>query len=224
MGFINFPSPTPLFPVLSPLTWSRNKEPSQNTETNVAISGREYQIARQVYPRWLFTLRYGGDSWLRDQTQNTIPQAPLGYTEFTQLSGLFLQCLGSYGEFFYTDPDDSSRLAVPCGVTDGASTTYKLYYTWGTGPFTPALTIPVGGVNTIDVLYLNGIAQNPLSYSLDATATQVVFNSPPSAGLAITIDLHFYFRCRFMEDGNQFEEWSKNLWENKELKIMSVKP
>lgn len=224
MGFINFPSPTPVFPVLSPLTWSRKKEPSQNTETNVAVSGREYQIARQVYPRWLFTLKYGDDAWLRDQTQNSTPQIPLGYTEFTQLTGLFLQCLGSYGEFFYTDPDDNSRFAVVCGTTDGVSTTYKLYYTWGTGPFTPGLTIPVGGVNTIDALYLNGVLQSPLTYHLDSTNTLVVFNSAPATGQVITVDLHFYFRCRFLEDSELFEQWAQNLWENKELKFQSVKP
>jgi hypothetical protein len=59
---------------------------------------------------------------------------------------------------------------------------------------------------------------------LDATRTQIVFTSAPSSGVVITADFHFYFRCRFLADVEEFSQWAKNLWELKELKFQSVKP
>jgi hypothetical protein len=161
---------------------------------------------------------------LREQTQNITPEPPVGYTEWQQLCGLFLQCLGAYGEFFYTDPDDNSRFNVPCGITDGGSFQYPLYYSWGVGPFTPPMTIPVGGVKTLDAVYLNNVPVNPANYALDSTRTLLQFNFIPTIGQTLSVDLHFYFRCRFLEDAELYEQWAKNLWENKELKFWSVKP
>ncbi len=45
---------------------------------------------------------------------------------------------------------------------------------------------------------------------------------PTNADL-ITADFHFYFRCRFMDDTEEFSQWAKNLWELKTLKFQSVK-
>lgn len=226
MAFINFPSPTPVFPALSPLAWSVNKVPfNEKTLTEKAISGNEYFILRQVIPRWEFTLRYGGDSWLRDQTQNTTPYGPLsGHVELEQLAGLFLACLGSYGEFYYSDPDDNSRSGQGVAQADGVKTTFPVFFHWGTGPFTPTAYYPVTGIQSMDTVYFNGSPISPTLYTLDSTNTKLVFTSPPSAGTVIAADFHFYFRCRFLNDVEEFEQWAYNLWEKKELKFQSVKP
>lgn len=224
MSFITFPSPTPVFPALASQAWSVHKEPSFKTTTDVSISGREYQIARQVIPRFEFTLTYGGDTWLRDQTQNITPFNPLsGYTELEQLAGLFLACLGSYGEFYYSDPDDNSRLGVTIGTTT-AATIYQIYFSWGTGPFTPPAFYPVGGVQTINAVYLDGMLISSADYTLDSTRTRLVFFTAPGAGKILTIDFSFYFRCRFLNDVEEFSQWAINLWESKSLKFQSVKP
>lgn len=234
MSYIFFPSPTPVFPALPPLAWSVHKKPIMASRVTIAMTGRENQLACCVYPRWSFTLTYGGSSWLRDQTQNIVPEAQLaGLTELQQLSGLFLQCLGSYGEFYYSDPDDNSRYAQPVATADGVTTTFQLYYTWGTGPFSPALSIPVGGVQTLDAIYFNGSPPPPYtpgpppsgySWTLDATNTKVVFNTPPPAGTIITADLHFYFRCRWLDDTMDYSQFAQNLWEVKQVQFESVKP
>jgi hypothetical protein len=38
------------------------------------------------------------------------------------------------------------------------------------------------------------------------------------------MDLHFYFRCRFLEDHLDFSQILLNRWEAKEVKFESVKP
>jgi uncharacterized protein (TIGR02217 family) len=225
MSYIFFPSPTPVFPALPVLGWSVHKKPLMASRTATFITGRETQLACCVYPRWAFTLTYGGNSWLRDQTQNIVTDPTLaGLTEFEQISSLFLQCLGSYGEFYYSDPDDNSRMAQNVPISSDTQTTFPLYYSWGSGPFTPSLTIPVGGIQSLDAVYINGALVSPSTYSLDATNTQIIFTSAPGTGITITADFHFYFRCRFLTDTLSFSQFSQNLWELKEIQFESVKP
>lgn len=225
MSFINFPSPTPLFPVLSPLSWVRHKKPGLASTAHIAASGRTHRLGRAVYPRWSFDLTYGGDSWLREQTQNITPDARrFGQTELEQISGLFVYVLGSYGEFYYDDPDDDSRLAQAVGVGNGSQTIFQLFYSWGSGPFMPSFVAPVSGINTIDAVYINGGLQSPSIYAPDATNTKIQFTSAPSAGVVITADFHFYFRCHFLADVSEYEQWALNLWENKQVQFESVKP
>lgn len=229
MSFIFYPSPTPVFPVLPPLAWSVHKKPILASRVTIGATGRENQLACAAYPRWAFTLTYGGNSWLREQTQNITPDPTLaGFTELEQLSSLFLACKGAYGEFYYEDPDDNSRLAqaVGFGPLSVSPISFPLFYTWGTGPFSPSLTLPVGGINTIDTVY-DGLGHviNPSFYTLDATRTQLVFPSG-TAGIGgnITADFHFYFRCRFLDDHMDYSQFDRNLWEVKEVRFESVKP
>ena len=147
-----------------------------------------------------------------------------GLTEFEQLSALFLACKGSYGEFYYNDPEDNSRLNMPNSVGDGVKTIFPIHYTWGYGPFLPSFYAPVSGINTIDAVYFNGSPISPSLYHMDASNTYLVFYTPPNANVVITSDFHFYFRCRFLEDQLKFGQFAKNLWENKEVRFESVKP
>ena len=225
MSFINYPMPTPVFPTLPPLSWSVHKKPIMASRVTIGASGRENQLACAVYPRWSFILTYGTSSWLRDQTQNIIPYAPLGgFTELEQLSGLFLSCLGSYGEFYYSDPDDNSRFGQLVGVGNFIQTTFPLFVSWGAGPFTPGFVFPVGGISSLDAVYVNGTLVSPTIYHLDATNTQLIFTSIPPPSGTITANFHFYYRCRFLDDNLTFSQWEKNLWESKEVRFESVKP
>lgn len=214
----------PIFPVLLPLAWSVHKKPIMASRVITAVTGRETQLAAAAYPRWAFTLTYGGSSWLREQTQNIIPDpTKFGFTEFEQLSALFIFCQGPYGEFYYEDPDDNSRLKAPIGNGNGLTTSFPIYVPWGFGPLSPSFFYPVGGVKTIDTVYFNGIIQPTSAYGLDATKTQLNFASAPSFGTIITADFYFYFRCRFLDDHLDFSQWAQNLWECPEVRFESVK-
>lgn len=225
MSYLFFPVPTPVFPVLPPLTWSVHKKPILASRVTIGSTGRETQLASAVYPRWAFNLSYGGASWLRERTQNIVPDPYMNsFTELEQLSSLFLAVRGSYGEFYYEDPDDNSRLNQSVGLGTGIATTFPLLFSWGFGPFTPSLTIPVGGIKAIDTVYFNGTPISSALYGLDATNTKLVFLSAPGANVVITADFHFYFRCRFLEDNMDFSQWARNRWEAKEIRFESVKP
>jgi uncharacterized protein (TIGR02217 family) len=218
-------SALPIYPVLRPLAWPVHKKPIMASRVTTAITGRETQLAGAAYPRWAFTLTYGGSSWLRDQTQNILPDpTKLGLTEFEQLSALYIYCKGPYGEFYFEDPDDNSRLGAPIAVGNGSTTSFPIYVPWGFGPFSPSFYYPVGGINTIDTVYINGVVQPTSAYQLDFTRTQLIFTVPPVAGAVITSDFHFYFRCRFLDDHLDFSQWAQNLWECAEVRFESIKP
>jgi uncharacterized protein (TIGR02217 family) len=228
MTYLNFPSPTPVFPVLPPLTWSVFRKPILASRVSIAASGREAQIAQAAYPRFAFKLSYGKQSWLRERTQNITPWAPLNaYTELEQITGLYLACQGPYGEFYYSDPDDNSRFNQFCGTGNGSNTFFPLFVTWGTGPFTPPMRFPVGGINVLNALYVGGF--NYLSIpgwvtiNSDNASVTITAPSPPSNGASITADFSFYYRCRFLDDHMSLSEWAKNLWEVNEVNFESVK-
>lgn len=222
MAYIFFPVPTPVFPALPSQAWSVHKKPILSSNVVIGATGKEVQLARAGWPRWSFILTYG---WLREQTQNTIPDSSLlGFRELEQISGLFLLCQGAYGEFYYDDPDDDSRLNNLVGYGDGTNLVFPVYYTWGNGPFSPPLRAPVGGIKSLDAVYFNGVVQSAGSYSIDSTNARIVFASPPSATTTITADFSFYFRCRFLDDQLTFSQFARNRWEMKEIRFESVKP
>jgi len=229
VSYIQFPATTPVFPVLPPLTWSVHKKPILASRATTAISGRETKLACCVYPRWEFVLSYGGgNSWLRDQTQNIVPAPGVeGFTELQQLLGLFLQCQGSYGEFYYSDPDDSSRSAAPLGTGGGTSNeTFQIMVPWGSGPFSTPFSFPAGGIASLDAVYYGGTPYSSSQYNLQTLPNGcfVEITADAPAGAAITADFHFYYRCRFSDDTMNYAQFLENLWDVKEVRFESVKP
>lgn len=226
MAYILFPDPTPLFPFVPTRGWSVFKKIISSSRVTIGATGRECQLATAVFPRWAFTLTYGGDSWLRDETQNIVMDPTLvGFTELQQISSLFLACRGSYGEFFFIDPDDNSRANQFVGFTDGISATYTPVIGWGTGPFTPSFFSPVQGIDTIGAVYFDGVIQPGITFNLDDTRTQISFPTLIGRpGITVTADLSFYYRCRFLEDNQKYSQFAQNLWEAKEIRFESVKP
>ena len=47
---------------------------------------------------------------------------------------------------------------------------------------------------------------------------------PPGVGVAITMDLVFYYRCRFTEDSNTFEKFLDRIWTWQSVKFQSCRP
>lgn len=215
-----FPNPVPLMPTLN--GFSVHKKPTFATIVQTAVSGREVTSAQQAYPLWEFELTY---EVLREITQNQTPyQNNSPFTEFQQISELFLACNGQYGRFYYNDPSDNSRFAQELGVGDGTTTNFPIVRTWGSG----ALAFPeqVGGLNSTEpyVVYLNG---TPVSesgnWSISSDNRTLQFVTAPSAGQIVTMDFFFYYLCRFIEDIEDFEQFYTNLWALKALKFRSVK-
>jgi hypothetical protein len=51
----------------------------------------------------------------------------------------------------------------------------------------------------------------------------VTFGTAPSSELIITADFTYYFRCRFIDDKYDFENFMYRLWQVKKLTFISVR-
>jgi Conserved hypothetical protein 2217 (DUF2460) len=220
--FILFPgltvAATPIFPALPVETYPVQKTPVFAVSQARALSGRLDRLRRQCFPLMEFTIMF---SDLRDDTQNQTPLAPpftaAGFTETRQLlDDLYNRCLGQYGQFWYNDPDDNSRLGAPLAtagtlasptnalnpLTDGTSTVYVPMIPYA-GPSGLSSHVPAGGINTDESTTVHGTA---ISYSAGGNdGRSIVFESAPAAGLSLTADLYFYFRCHFTSDAQQWQ-------------------
>ena len=82
---------------------------------------------------------------------------------------------------------------------------------------------PITAPNVVSAIYLNGITQAPATYSVDPATGLVRFVTAPSNGLIIAADFTYYFRCRFIDDKYDFENFMDHLWQLKKLTFISVR-
>jgi uncharacterized protein (TIGR02217 family) len=203
-----------IFPTLPGLAWSVTKTPTFQTRIQRAASGRELRALDYPYPLWQFAVVY---DFLRDN-----PAA--GYDELRTLVGFFLQCQGAFGTFLFQDPSDYQVTGQLIGIGDASNTAFQLQRAMGT-------TLPGGGFfepivapNIVSAISLNGITQDPTTYSVDPATGLVTFGTPPGSGRIITADFSYYFRCRFIDDKYDFENFMYRLWQLKKLTFISVRP
>jgi uncharacterized protein (TIGR02217 family) len=78
--------------------------------------------------------------------------------------------------------------------------------------------------NVVSAICLNGIVQPPGSWGVDPASGVLTFTSPPVAGVVITADFTYFFRCRFGSDAYGFENFMFRLWSLKKLDFISVRP
>ena len=202
-----------IFPALPGLAWSVTKTPTFQTRIQRAVSGRELRALDYPYPLWQFALVY---DFLRDN-----PAA--GYDELRTLLGFFMLCQGAFGTFLFQDPSDSHVIGRQIGVGNASTTVFQLQRTMGAmlpgGGFLEPITAP----NIVRAIYFNGITQDPTTYNVDPASGLVTFGTAPSSGLTITTDFTYYFRCRFIDDKYDFENFMFRLWQLKKLTFISVR-
>ena len=203
-----------IFPALPGLAWSVTKTPTFQTRIQRAASGRELRALDYPYPLWQFALVY---DFLRDN-----PAA--GYDELRTLVGFFLLCQGAFGTFLFQDPSDFQVTGQQIGIGDASNAAFQLQRAMGS-------TLPGGGFfepiiapNIVSAIYLNGVTQNPATYSVDSSTGMVTLSTPPGSGQIITADFSYYFRCRFIDDKYDFENFMYRLWQLKKLTFISVRP
>ena len=71
------------------------------------------------------------------------------------------------------------------------------------------------------VVYVDGTAQDPSTYSLGSTGI-VTFTSPPGMDSILTWTGCFYYRCRFQQDSYEFEEFQNNFHALRKVELISV--
>lgn len=224
MSIFTFPNPIPLM-VTGLETFSIKKKPITGTRVQTAVSGKESRILSHNWPIWEFELTFDA---LRTQTQNIDPyQQYVNIQNLEQIEVLFAMCHGRYGRFFFWDRTDNSRPDQFIGFGDGSTTLFRVTRDIGYGAF--IFTEPVGGVSQGEIgaaptLYIdNVVLPQPGNWSLQSDLMTIAFNSPPADGVSINLAFTFYYRCRFLEDMMQFDEFMYNLHELKSFKFRSVK-
>jgi hypothetical protein len=193
-----------------------------DTTIGTTKSLREMRVAQQQLPIWDIEIPF---EELRDQTQNQTEYGPFaGYTQYEALVQLWLSMYGQTQVFGFDCPWDNSRSGQQIGTGDGSTYVFTIYRTWGTGA--NATTAPVGLVNTVSQVQVNGVTINAAHYQIVRNKIYFVdslgFVYPPGAGLAITMTFSYYYLCRFTEDEQDFEEFAKNRWTVPSLKFRAV--
>ena len=203
-----------IFPTLPGLAWSVTKTPTFQTRIQRAASKRELRTLDYPYPLWQFALVY---NFLRDN-----PAA--GYDELRTMLGFFMLCQGAFGTFLFRDPSDCEVTGQQIGVGDASKTSFQLQRAMGT-------TLPGGGFfepivapNIVRTIYFNGIVQSPENYSVDGNSGLVTFKIALGSGAIVSADFSYYFRCRFVNDKYDFDNFMHRLWQLKKLDFISVRP
>ena len=202
-----------VFPALPGLSWSVTKTPTFQTRIQRAVSGRELRALDYPYPLWQFTLVF---AFLRDE-----PTA--GLDELRSLLGFYLTCQGAYGTFLFQDPYDYQVAGQYLGTGDSSSAVFQLQRTMGTSLPSGGFVEPIVAPNLVTAVYFDGITQNPAIYSVDPDTGLLTFATPPSTGLVVSADFSYWFRCRFIDDSYDFENFMYRLWQLKKLTFISVR-
>jgi uncharacterized protein (TIGR02217 family) len=191
-----------VFPSLPGLAWSVTKSPTFQTRIQRAASGRELRALDYPYPLWQFTLVF---DLLRDN-----PAA--GYDELQTLMGFFMLCQGAFGTFLFRDPSDDQVAGQQIGVGNASTTVFQLQRSMGTTLPGGGFQEPIVAPNIVSAVHLNGITQNPASYSVDPNTGLVTFVTAPGSELIISADFSYYFRCRFVDDSSTPSSRHSNAW------------
>ena len=186
------------FPVFAGLGWSVFKTPKWSTKIQTSVSGKELRSAFYGYPIYDFTLTY------------EVLRADLVNLELQTLMGFFNARQGSFDNFLYSDPTDCQVTAQPVGTGNGSQTLFTLCRTYG------GFTEPVMNINAITGIYLNGTLTS--AYTIDSTG-DVTFTTAPGAGVAVTWTGTYYYRCRFVKDSIELENFMHQLWTLKKCDI-----
>ena len=189
-----------VLPALPGLTWDQEKAPEFSTSIQRSVSLTELRGSYADAPVWHFKRSY---ELLRDDATNN---------ELQQLAGFFLDHLGRWDSWLYTDPDDYIVANQVIGTGNGSATTFQLYRSFG------AFNEPIANANTITLVSVNNTPTS--NYTHNTTTGIITFNSPPAANGVVRWSGTYYYRCRFKDDTMQFSQFMRQLWEAKSFEFV----
>jgi uncharacterized protein (TIGR02217 family) len=146
-----------------------------------------------------------------------------GYDELRTLVGFFMLCREAFGTFLFEDPSDCRVVGQQIGVGNASISVFQLQRAMGAALPEGGFLEPIVAPRVVSAIYLNGIIQNPSTYSVDPDSGLVAFGTAPASGLIVSADFTYYFRCRFIDDKYDFENFMHRLWQLKKLTFISVR-
>lgn len=191
----------PSFPGLS---WGVQRRPVWSTTVKTSVSGREYRRQNYTYPRWKYKLSY------------EVLRARPSLQEMQTLAAFFNKHSGSFDSWLYKDPDDHVVSGQQIGVGNGTNTFFQLVRSFG--GFTEPVTEPDATLGV--TVYVNGVSV-PGNFNSTGGVTLL---SAPAAGAVVTWTGEFFWRCRFLADELDFEQFMYQFWKLGTLEFITVKP
>lgn len=193
-----------VFPPLPGLKWNVKRTSIWKSLSEEAVSGKEASVALMTYPLRRYTLSY---ELLRAGA----------LAELEQLEGFFNARRGKHDTFLYNDPDDNTVTDQSFGTGNGTTPTFALARTRG------GFTEPVQSLNGAPTIKVAGVTKTPgTDYTISALGV-VTFVVPPANGAALTWTGNYYWRCKFLQDIAEFDQFMKNLWQLGRLEFRTVK-
>ncbi len=193
-----------VFPSLPGLKWNIKRTPIWKTLMQESVSGKEASVSLMSYPLRRYSLAY---EFLRAGAE----------AELQTLEGFFNLRRGRHDTFLYNDPDDYSVTDQSFGTGDGTTSGFYLARTRGD------FTEPVQSLNSAPVIKVAGVTQTlTTDYTISALGL-VTFVTPPADGAAITWSGTYYWRCRFLRDESEFDQFLKDLWSLNRIEFRTVK-
>lgn len=193
-----------VYPTLPGLGWSVYRQPM------FAVTLRENEAFREASEVVMTNCFYEFDltyEMLRNRDS---------YRELDTIQSFFLAMRGGYDYFKFQDPNDYYVNGSLLGTGNGTNRTF--IFARNTGP---SYYEAVGYLNAVSAVYLNGVLQDPSSYTLSAPNV-LTFTTAPAAGVKVTADFTYYYLCRFAEDLQQYDQFCSTMWELGQVKLKSV--
>ena len=192
------------------------------------------QVAGQALPAASMVLQSaapnaGGTAYVvGDQVQPAVGSGTAALLQVTGISGGAITGLAVLSGGAYSLVA-VNNVALSGGSGSGATanlswlTTTQLVRTMGVLLPSGGLVEPIVAPDTVSQLYYNGMRQS--GWSVDGD-TGIVTLAAPFTGPqpAISADFTYWFRCRFEDDQQDFENFMYQLWSLKEMKFQSVLP
>lgn len=211
----------PVYPTLKgikyPIKWTPH---AFNMATATVLSGADIDLPLWPYPLHDFELQY---EFLRQSGFTPAPPSD----EFKTLFGFVLAMGGTAGRFLYLNPADNSVTGQALGTGDGATTAFTLVRTFGASGFSG--TEPVGYVDrsTLNV-YDNGTLKtfgSDYVFDGEIPCQQTInFTVAPVTGHAITVDMSYWYYCKFADNQQEFDEFMSQLWSAQKVTVRSSRP
>lgn len=189
-----------VFPVLPGLGWNIGKAPNWATRIQKAVSGKELRAALMSYPVYKISLTY------------EVLRAETAYAELQSLIGFFNNRQGAFDSFLYNDTSDNAVTAQNFGTGNGSATAFQLIRTLGGN------VEPVMNLNGNPSIYVAGVLKT-LTTDYSLSNGMVTFVAAPANGAALTWSGSYYYRCRFLQDAADFENFLYQLWALKKLEL-----
>lgn len=195
-----------VLPKFTGLAWNRIKAPAFVTREARAVSGFERRVGLRAYPLWSFSWRY---DFLKGQP------SPANHQQ--QMLDFFLLRGGKLESFLVNDPSDNTATDQAFGIGNGSRTQFQLVRSLVAGGFAE----PVQNLNGAVVIKDNGSTVSGGAYTVSSTGL-VTFTTAPVNTHVLTWSGAYYFRCRFLQDMHEYDEFMRQLFTLKKLEFVGA--